>query len=74
MLFSAIRSKRGFNNNPTVSQFEAVYKTFLVHAEIKTKISDSCLAQDNTSILKISSAKKKFMTEDQDVILDCIWE
>lgn len=34
MLFSAIRAKGGFNNNPTVSQFEAAYKSIIVHSEI----------------------------------------
>lgn len=58
MLFSAIRAKGGFNNNPTVTQFEAAYKALLVHAEIKSNTSANCFAQDNTSILKISSLKK----------------
>jgi hypothetical protein len=72
MLFSAIRAKRGFNNNPTVTQFEAAYKALLVHAEIKSNTSANCLAQDNTSTLKISSLKKKSPTEDQDVVLDLL--
>jgi len=44
MLFSAIRSKGAFNNNPTVSQFEAAYKSLLVHAQIKTSHNANCLA------------------------------
>lgn len=72
ILFSAIRAKGGFNNNPTVTQFEAAYKALLVHAEIKSNSSANCLAQDSTSILKISSLKKKSPTEDQDAVLDLL--
>jgi len=72
MLFSAIRAKGGFNNNPTVPQFESAYKALLVHAEIKSKTSANCLAQDCTSILKVSSMKKKSPSEDQDVVLDLL--
>jgi len=41
-------------------------------AEIKSNTSANCLAQDSTSILKISSLKKKLPTEDQDVVLDLL--
>lgn len=34
MLFSAIRSRGGFNNNPTAAQFEAAYKRLLVRSEL----------------------------------------
>lgn len=55
MLFSPIRAKGGFNNNPTVNQFEATYKAHLVDAKIKCSISTNCLVQDSTSILRILS-------------------
>jgi len=32
--FSAIRSRLGYNNNPTCKQFQAAYKRILVHNEI----------------------------------------
>jgi len=50
MLFSAIRAKGGFNNNPTVAQYEAAYKSIIVHAEVK---SLSSMALDDTSILRV---------------------
>jgi len=59
MLFSAIRAKRGFNNNPTVAQFEAAYKSIIVHAEVKSPSSANCMALDDTSILSVSSTKNK---------------
>lgn len=34
MLFSAIRSRGGFNNNPTAAQFEVAYKRLLVRSEL----------------------------------------
>lgn len=46
MFFSAIRSKGGFNNNPTPSQFEAAYKRLLIHNELKTSEEANCLALD----------------------------
>jgi len=46
MFFSAVRSRGGFNNNPTAFQFESAYKRLLVHCEIKSSDSANCLAQD----------------------------
>lgn len=57
MFFSAVRSRGGFNNNPSAAQFEAAFKRLLVHTEILTPTSANCLAQDNTSILNVSSAQ-----------------
>lgn len=59
MLFSSIRAKGGFNNNPTVAQFEAAYKSIIVHAEIKSPSSANCMALDDTSILRVSSTQSK---------------
>jgi len=59
MLFSAIRAKGGFNNNPTVAQFEAAYKSIIVHAEVKSPSSTNCMALDDTSILRVSSTQSK---------------
>lgn len=36
MLFSVIRSRGGFNNNPFAAQFEATYKKLLIHTVILT--------------------------------------
>jgi len=58
MLFSAIRSRGGFNNNPTAAQFEATYKRLLVHTELSVSSNANCAPQDSTSILFVSSGKK----------------
>ena len=58
MFFSAIRSKCGFNNNPTAGQFEAAYKRLLIHSEICVSSQSNCLPQDSTNILHVSSLNK----------------
>lgn len=55
MFFSAIRRRGGFSNNPTAWQFEQAYKRLLVHTEIISSDTANCLAQDETSILNVSS-------------------
>lgn len=72
MLFSAIRSRGGFNNNPTAAQFEAAYKRLLVHSELSITKNANCSAQDNTTILHVSSHKKKKVENFQDIL--CVEE
>jgi hypothetical protein len=67
MFFCAIRSKGGFNNNPTATQFEAAYKRLLTHAEITTSASANCLPQDDTQILYVSSNSPKIIFENNDM-------
>lgn len=64
ILFSAIRARNGFNNNPTATQVEASMKRILVHTEIMTSSGANCLPQDATTILHVSSSKKKENRED----------
>lgn len=59
MFFAAIRRRGGFSNNPTAWHFEQAYKRLLIHSEITSPDSANCLAQDDTSILYISSKKVK---------------
>ena len=59
LLFSVIRSKGGFNNNPTARQFKAAYKRLLVHHELRSIGSGNCLALDFTSILHTSGLQKR---------------
>ena len=40
--FSAVRSKGGFNDNPTCRQFESAYKRLLIHAEIAASTRNNC--------------------------------
>jgi DNA transposase THAP9 len=60
LLFSVIRSKGGYNNNPTARQFSAAYKRLLVHHEIHSVGgTGNCLALDFTSILHMSGLKDR---------------
>lgn len=43
MLFSKIRSKGGFNNNPDVNQFVSALKALLVKTEITPSVNANCL-------------------------------
>lgn len=58
ILFSAIRLKRRFNINPTVTQFEATYKRLLVHTELSVFENTNYAPQDSISVLHVSSGKK----------------
>lgn len=71
MLFSAIRSRGGFNNNPTAGQFEATYKK-LVHSELSISENANCLLQDSTTILHVTSSKKKLENNFLDIL--CVEE
>ncbi|KAK5646591.1 hypothetical protein RI129_005055 [Pyrocoelia pectoralis] len=64
MFFSAIRSRGGYNNNPTAKQFEGAYKRLLLKTEISTSVSANCVQIDNTSILTIS----RHVTENEDIL------
>jgi len=59
ILFSAIWSRGSYNNNPATSQFEATYKKLLVHSELSISVNANCSPQDSTTILYITSSKKK---------------
>lgn len=59
MFFCAIRSRGGFNNNPTAAQFASAYKRLLIHSEITSSSSANCLPQDNTRILHVVSTYRK---------------
>nr|CAI5845171.1 unnamed protein product [Callosobruchus analis] len=59
IFFSAVRSKGGFNNNPTSRQFQAIMKRLLIHQEIAGNENANAVSLDNTSILHCSSASPK---------------
>lgn len=74
LFFCAVRSANGTNNNPTARQFEATYKRLLVRHEIGQ--GSTCIAQDKTPILHVSSAKPSgrqdggdINTEERDMLL-----
>jgi len=72
MLFSTIIRSRGFNNNPTASQFEATYKRLLVHTELSVSTNANCAPQDSTTILHVSSGKKAIKENFLDIL--CVEE
>lgn len=56
--FSAIRSRSGFNNNPSARQFESSYKILLVRHEVTAAETGNCMIND-IQILFASSANKE---------------
>ncbi|VEN64055.1 unnamed protein product [Callosobruchus maculatus] len=65
IFFSCVRSKGGYNNNPTSKQFQSIIKRLLVHSEVRGSENANAIALDGTSILHCSSAPlKKYNTED----------
>ncbi|KAL4089734.1 hypothetical protein QTP88_024706 [Uroleucon formosanum] len=57
--FSAIRSRLGYNNNPTCQQFKAAYKRILVHNEIVGSQFGNCTLLDNMNNLIVDSSVKE---------------
>ncbi|CAI6359114.1 unnamed protein product [Macrosiphum euphorbiae] len=57
--FSAIRSRLGYNNNPTCRQFKEAYKRILVHSEIVGSQFGNCALLDNTKHLTVDSSVKE---------------
>ncbi|VEN48280.1 unnamed protein product [Callosobruchus maculatus] len=62
LFFSSIRSRGGWNNNPTARQFLAAYKRLLVRAEIREGGMGNCIPLDQIPIL--SSSTKNVRSED----------
>lgn len=62
--FSAIRSRLGYNNNPTCKQFKAAYKRILVHNEIVGSEFGNCSILDNTKMLTVNSCVEEKQIDD----------
>lgn len=57
MLFSALRGRGGFNNNPNCTQFTAAYKKMLVRNEIRGSEKANCIDDGiSPSIFTVSSS------------------
>lgn len=65
IFFSAVRSRGGFNNNPTAKQFESIFKRLLIHSEIKGSSEGNAIAIDCTSVLYNSSSLTKLKTGEE---------
>jgi len=48
--FASVRARLGANNNPSVKDFQAIFKRFLVHQEIKV-VSGNSSCQDTANFL-----------------------
>ena len=54
LFFSAVRSRGGFNDNPTALQFKAAYKRLLLRHNIKHG-NGNCALLDDTNILHVNA-------------------
>lgn len=60
LFFSVVRSHGGYSDNPTSSQFEAIYKKILVNTQLtQTGSGTNCVPLENIMILNCSSALQK---------------
>lgn len=69
-LFSRIRSRCGFNNNPDVDQFRAALKALLVKSEITPSSNANCLEleESNTSgSVQLFSRKRRNPVDDEEI-------
>ena len=56
LFFSAVRSRRGWNNNPSAVHFKAAWKRLLTHQQIKEVTSGNCTAQTRCPVLAMSAS------------------
>ena len=53
--FGAIRSRGGWNNNPSAVHLKAAWKRLLTHQQLKDITTGNCVPQDSCKLLSISS-------------------
>ena len=68
-LFSTMRSRGGFNNNPNVVQFTSAIKGLRVKTEVTPSANANCLELDdsNTALLRPTSVKPSTSDDDVDI-------
>lgn len=74
-LFSVIRSKGGFNNNPDCVQFKAAFNRILMRNEIRASLNANCLIDGTTLVdfnksLNISKQAKDNISIDEGCVDD----
>lgn len=57
LFFGCIRSRGGYNNNPTARQFKSGIKQLLIHSEIRDSDSGNCIPLENIAILHVTSSQ-----------------
>lgn len=67
LFYSAVRSRGGFNNNPSPKQFAAIFKRLLIHHELK-HVHGNCEDHTITPILEVSSKKSHPQTDDTEIL------
>jgi DNA transposase THAP9 len=55
LFFSAVRSRGGWNNNPSAVHLKAAWKKLLAHQQLKEVKTGNCVAQMSCPVLTISS-------------------
>lgn len=55
----SIRSRLGYNNNPTALQFKTAYKKLLIRAEIRSNGIGNCIPLEDIPVLCVSSTVQK---------------
>lgn len=68
LFFGCVRSKGGYNNNPTARQFEAAYKRLIVHSQISATDTGNAINLESISILTCGSANNILSSEHADSI------
>lgn len=63
LFFGAIRSRGGYNNNPTARQFEAAFKRLLVHSQISGPDTGNAANLENITILTGGYSNRVTATE-----------
>ena len=69
LFFGCVRHKLGYNNNPTVPQFQGAYKGLCAGALLKTGVGGNCLWMENmdlltSSIVESQNSVKSSLCED----------
>ena len=62
LFLASVRSRVGYNNNPSAKQFVFTFKRLLIRHEFK-HVNTNCLVGDDTSILNVTSDVALFPTE-----------
>lgn len=72
LFFCSIRSHGGFNNNPTVRQFQSAYKKILVHVELRDSFRGNCIPLEELTILKCNITSQLNVTSKEYAMSDNI--
>jgi len=65
--FSAVRSRGGYNDNPTCRQFQVAYKRLLVHNTIVGSIHGNCSILNNTKTLPVNGMLPKDTSKKEEI-------